>query len=56
MAKVDRIAVQIKLLPLLKGDVILPLLAVDKPDVRLLRDAGPRQLDVRRSQAPKPSR
>jgi uncharacterized protein involved in outer membrane biogenesis len=42
MAKVDRIAVQIKILPLLKGDVILPLLAVDRPDVRLLRDASGR--------------
>jgi uncharacterized protein involved in outer membrane biogenesis len=42
MAKVDRIAVQIKLLPLLKGDVILPLLAVDRPDVRLLREASGR--------------
>ena len=40
MAKVDRIAVQIKLLPLLKGDVILPLLSVDRPDVRLLREAS----------------
>jgi uncharacterized protein involved in outer membrane biogenesis len=39
MAKVQRLAVQFKLLPLFKGDVILPLLAVDKPDVRLLRDA-----------------
>ncbi|KQY93352.1 membrane assembly protein AsmA [Caulobacter sp. Root1455] len=42
MAKVDRIAVQIKLLPLLKGDVILPLLAVDRPDVRLLRESSGR--------------
>lgn len=42
MAKVDRVAVQIKLLPLLKGDVILPLLAVDRPDVRLLREASGR--------------
>lgn len=42
MAKVDRIAVQIKLLPLLKGDVILPLLAVDRPDVRLLREPSGR--------------
>jgi uncharacterized protein involved in outer membrane biogenesis len=42
MAKVDRIAVQIKLLPLLKGDVILPLLAIDRPDVRLLREASGR--------------
>ena len=38
MAQVQRIAVQIKILPLLKGDVILPFLAVDKPQVRLLRD------------------
>ena len=42
MAKVDRIAVQIKLLPLLKGDVILPLLAVDRPDVKLLREKSGR--------------
>ena len=42
MAKVDRIAVQIKILPLLKGDVILPLLSVDRPDVRLLREASGR--------------
>lgn len=42
MAQVDRIAVQIKILPLLKGDVILPLLAVDRPDVRLLREASGR--------------
>jgi uncharacterized protein involved in outer membrane biogenesis len=42
MAKVDRIAVQIRLLPLLKGDVILPLLAVDRPDVRLLREGSGR--------------
>lgn len=42
MAKVDRIAVEIKLLPLLKGDVILPLLAVDRPDVRLLREGSGR--------------
>jgi len=39
MAKVQRLAVQFKLLPLFRGQVILPLLAIDKPDVRLLRDA-----------------
>jgi uncharacterized protein involved in outer membrane biogenesis len=39
MAKVQRLAVQFKLLPLFKGQIILPLLAIDKPDVRLLRDA-----------------
>ncbi|WP_223392221.1 AsmA family protein [Caulobacter segnis] len=38
MARIQRIAVQVKILPLLRGDVILPFLAVDKPDVRLLRD------------------
>lgn len=38
MAQVQRIAVQIKILPLLRGDVILPFLAIDKADVRLLRD------------------
>ena len=42
MATVDRIAVQIKILPLLRGDVILPLLSVDRPDVRLLREASGR--------------
>jgi uncharacterized protein involved in outer membrane biogenesis len=30
--------VQIKILPLLRGQVILPFLAIDKADVRLLRD------------------
>ncbi|HJV42242.1 AsmA family protein [Caulobacter sp.] len=38
MVQVQRIAVQIKILPLLRGEVILPFLALDKPDVRLLRD------------------
>jgi uncharacterized protein involved in outer membrane biogenesis len=42
MAKVDRVAVQIKILPLLKGEVVLPLLAIDRPDVRLLREASGR--------------
>lgn len=37
MAQVQRIAVQIKILPLLRGQVILPFLAIDKADVRLLR-------------------
>ncbi|MDI1366166.1 MAG: AsmA family protein, partial [bacterium] len=39
MARVDRLAVQFKLPPLFRGQVILPLLAIDRPDVRLLRDA-----------------
>lgn len=38
MVQLQRIAVQIKILPLLRGEVILPYLALDKPDVRLLRD------------------
>lgn len=38
MVQVQRIAVQIKILPLLRGQTILPFLAIDKPDVRLLRD------------------
>lgn len=38
MAQVQRLAVQIKILPLLRGDVILPFLAIDRADVRLLRD------------------
>ncbi len=39
MARVGRIALQVKVLPLLRGQVILPFLAVDHPDVRLLRTA-----------------
>lgn len=42
-AEVERIAVQIKLLPLLKGDVILPLLAFDKPNLVLIADAQGRK-------------
>lgn len=38
MAEVQRVAVQIKILPLLRGQVILPFVAIDKPVVRLLRD------------------
>jgi uncharacterized protein involved in outer membrane biogenesis len=53
MVRIQRIAVQIKILPLLRGQVILPFLALDKPDVRLLRTAdgksnwtfGPRTSD-----------
>lgn len=39
MAEVGNIAVSAKLLPLLSGRVILPLVQVDRPDVKLLRDA-----------------
>jgi len=37
MARVQRIAFQIKILPLLRGQMILPFLAIDRADVRLLR-------------------
>jgi len=37
MAQVQRVAVQIKLLPLLRGQTVLPFLAIDRPDLRLLR-------------------
>ncbi len=39
MAQVERLQVQIKLLPLLKGDVILPRVEVIHPTVYLHRDA-----------------
>ncbi len=39
MAEIERIAVQIRLLPLFAGNVDLRLLQFDRPDVRLLRDA-----------------
>jgi uncharacterized protein involved in outer membrane biogenesis len=39
LADIDRIAVKIRLLPLLTGNVDLPLLRFDHPNVRLHRDA-----------------
>jgi uncharacterized protein involved in outer membrane biogenesis len=42
MAKVDRLEVRLKLLPLLKGDVILPRVALFKPDVYLHQDKSGR--------------
>jgi uncharacterized protein involved in outer membrane biogenesis len=39
MATIQRLTVQIKLLPLLRGQVVLLKLEADRPDVRLLRDA-----------------
>ena len=42
-ADIERIAVQVKLLPLLKGDVILPLLEFDKPNLQLIADAQGRK-------------
>jgi AsmA family protein len=38
MAKIERLEIHLKLLPLLKGDVILPRVAVLRPDVYLHQD------------------
>ena len=42
MATIDRLEVHLKLLPLLKGQVILPRVALFKPDVYLHQDKGGR--------------
>src|SRR6185369_8291478 len=42
MAQIERLQVQMKLLPLLKGDVILPRVEVIHPNVYLHRDASGR--------------
>jgi hypothetical protein len=42
MATVDRLEIHLKLLPLLKGDVILPRVALYSPDVYLHQDKGGR--------------
>jgi hypothetical protein len=42
MTRIDRLQVKVKLLPLLKGDVVMPLLKIDKPAVRLVQDADGR--------------
>src|ERR1700681_3965407 len=42
MAKIQRLEIRLKLLPLLKGDVILPRVALLKPDVYLHQDKGGR--------------
>jgi AsmA family protein len=42
MAKIDRLEIHLKLLPLLKGDVILPRLALLRPDVYLHQDKSGR--------------
>lgn len=39
MATIQRLTVQIKLLPLLRGQVVLLKLEADRPEVRMLRDA-----------------
>jgi uncharacterized protein involved in outer membrane biogenesis len=42
MAKIERLEIHLKLLPLLKGDVILPRLALLRPDVYLHQDKSGR--------------
>lgn len=39
LASLPRLTVQVKILPLLRGKVILPLVEVDQPAVNLMRDA-----------------
>jgi AsmA family protein len=52
MAKIDRLEVHLKLLPLLKGDVILPRAALFKPDVYLHQDKSGRANWTFENQAP----
>lgn len=52
MAKIDRLEVHLKLLPLLKGDVILPRVAISKPDVYLHQDRSGRANWTFENQAP----
>lgn len=52
MAQVERLQVQLKLLPLLKGDVILPRVEVIRPSVYLHRDASGRANWTFESQRP----
>ena len=42
MATAEQVAVRIKVLPLLRGQVILPELRIDKPNVAMLREASGR--------------
>lgn len=42
MARVRRLTAQVEILPLLRGQTILPLLYIDQPDVKLLRQASGR--------------
>jgi AsmA family protein len=52
MLKVDRLQVQLKLLPLLKGDVILPRVEILRPDLYLHQDKQGRANWTFESQAP----
>lgn len=52
MAKIERLEVRLKLLPLLKGDVILPRVALLRPDVYLHQDKSGRANWTFENQAP----
>jgi uncharacterized protein involved in outer membrane biogenesis len=52
MATIERLEVHLKLLPLLKGDVILPRVAIVKPDVYLHQEKSGRANWTFESQAP----
>ena len=54
MAVLPRLTVQVKILPLLTGKLILPLVEADRPDVGLLRDAQGRANWVADPRAPPP--
>src|SRR5882757_865823 len=52
MAKIERLEIHLKLLPLLKGDVILPRVAIVRPDVYLHQDKSGRANWTFESHAP----
>jgi uncharacterized protein involved in outer membrane biogenesis len=52
MAKIERLEIHLKLLPLLKGDVILPRVALLKPDVYLHQEKSGRANWTFENQAP----
>src|SRR5882724_2946928 len=52
MAKIERLEIHLKLLPLLKGDVILPRVALMKPDVYLHQDKSGRANWTFKNKAP----
>jgi len=52
MARIERLEIHLKLLPLLKGDVILPRVALLKPDVYLHQDRAGRANWTFESKAP----
>jgi uncharacterized protein involved in outer membrane biogenesis len=55
LATVPRLTVRVKILPLLRGHVVLPLIEADQPNVDLLRDAQGRSnwaLQVRKPRQP----